>query len=142
MPKGPNAVLLELGPMPNDLAGGPQSLWLEFSIDALCQIEEVLDLDPDEILARIGNTKRIGFNRALLWGALQAYHPGFDLKAAGELFRRPGAAKIAAKLLDAVRKAFPQEGDSEDDAAGAEAGGADRPPADPAGTGGPSDAPG
>jgi hypothetical protein len=113
---GPNAVLLVLGE-----GQGRQNLWLEFNIDALCQLEELLDLDATRIVAKMARTNRLGFTRAILWGALQVHQVGYDLKAAGELFRLPGHEAIRPKLLEAFAKAFPAPGDEWAEEAGDEA---------------------
>lgn len=100
MSKGANAVSFVIGE-------AQDTLWLEFDIDAVVQLEDLLDQDVLLIAARLGNSKRLGFLRALLWAGLQKHHPAFDLVAAGELLRQRGGFVIADKIVEAFRKAFP-----------------------------------
>lgn len=99
MSKGAKAVSLELG---------GRTLWLQYDIDKLILLEDLLDLGVDEINAQLATNGRLGFVRAVLWAGLQAHQPGIDLKAAGELLALPGADGVGAAIGTAFLKAFPQ----------------------------------
>ncbi|WP_337186579.1 hypothetical protein [Phenylobacterium sp.] len=102
MSKGAMAVALTLG-----RGEAETTYWLQYDVDKMAQLEELLDLDIEEINRRIATSKRIGFARAVLWAGLQAHHPDIALKPAGELLRLPGADKVGEKVLAALEKAFP-----------------------------------
>jgi hypothetical protein len=102
MSKGAKAVALKLG-------GGKaeRTYWLEYDIDKMCLLEDLLDLDIEEITQQLVTNTRVGFKRAVLWAGLQNHQPGIDLKAAGELFTLPGSALVNGQIIAAINKAFP-----------------------------------
>lgn len=123
-----------------ELAG--QTYQLEFTIDALCQLEARLAQPAVDLLARIGQDRSLAFVRTLLWGALREHHGALTEKQAGELLRAEGGGALVAKTLEAFVAAWPDgalEGDPEGDQGGDAAA---NPPARqstvPAGTGAPS----
>lgn len=108
MSRGAKAVALQLG---------GKTFWLQYDIDKLCLLEELLDLSVDEINAQLASNGRLGFVRAVLWAGLQAHHPAFDLKAAGELLALSGAEGVGPAIGAAFAKAFPGPEAAEDQVA-------------------------
>lgn len=102
MSKGAKAVRLELG-----ADGEKREFWLQFDIDKICQMEELLDLDVLQIEARLPAYGRLGFLRVVLWAGLQTHQPKMSLRDAGELLAEPGNEAIRAKIIEAYQKAFP-----------------------------------
>ena len=87
-------------------AGG-RTYVLVYSIDALCALEERLDISVTEIGQAMGKTMRLGFLRALFWAGLRERQPEVTEKAAGELIPLIGADALAPLLTEAFAKAFP-----------------------------------
>jgi hypothetical protein len=84
---------------------------LEFTIDALCQLEDRLGTTAREILARIQADDSLTFLRTLLWGALREHHAALTERAAGELIRSAGGGTaVTEKVLEAFLAAFPKQG--------------------------------
>lgn len=117
-------------------AGGVD-LVLEFSVDALCQLEDRLDESVVAIAGRIGQNDRLAFLRVILWAALlenqvdpATGRPAYDERAAGELLRGDGGPTLRTKLLAAFTAAFPNPEAAQDGAPGPRKG-----PRRPAGTG-------
>jgi hypothetical protein len=125
---------------------GP-TLRLVYDIEALCQVEDKLDIGALEIFARLYSVEllRLSFLRTLLWAGLQMHHADAfvgdaGVKAVGELIPKLGGiTAVLDKVRDAFTAAFPKP--KEDG----------KPPADPpkrrttrpaAGTGGSSGASG
>jgi hypothetical protein len=102
MSKGAKAVRLELG-----AGGDKREFWLQFDIDKVCQMEELLDLDVLQIEARLPRSGRLGFLRVVLWAGLQTHQPALSLREAGELLAAPGSEAIRPKIIEAYQKAFP-----------------------------------
>jgi hypothetical protein len=67
---------------------------LQFSIDALCVLEEKLDMSVGKMAAKLADDPRLSFLRTVFWGGLQANHPKVTVKEAGDLIGlredRPG----------------------------------------------------
>ena len=97
---------------------------LAYDIEALCLLEDRLDMSVSKIATTLGDDPRLGFLRVVFWAGLQAHHPKTTVKEAGEMI---GALKLdrAAELIgEAIVAAFPQSTE-------AATGGADpQPPAD------------
>ncbi|HET6972339.1 MAG TPA: hypothetical protein VFH92_14515 [Phenylobacterium sp.] len=125
MAKGPNAVMLVLGEGRDE-----QTYWLEYSIDALIQLEDLTDEDAPTIMARMITTPNIKPLRAALWAGLVTHHPTIGLRAAGELLRLPGKDQVREKINLAFQKSFPDVKDRAATAAAEQEAGADadRPP--------------
>lgn len=125
----------EVGQVPFTLGEGKgaKSFVLQYSVDALCALETLLNKDVTAIGTDLqeaieNKTVRLGFVRSLLWAGLRENQPAFvdpvaGLRAAGELLREPGADKAMEQLATAFRLAFPNVEDAE---------GMARPPAAPA----------
>lgn len=90
-----------------DTSKGP--LTLVYNIDALCTLEDRLDLSVTEIAEKLGGNLRLGFLRAVLWAGLRERHPGIDEKAAGEFIRELGGVAVGALVGEALAAAFAPE---------------------------------
>lgn len=86
---------------------------LVFSVNACCEVEELLGQSFNQILARLDvpATARLGTIRALLWAALRERHAGLSLTEAGSILdgfaRRGELALVVEKIGEAVRLAYP-----------------------------------
>lgn len=83
---------------------------LSFSINALCELEELLDKPMMEIVAAIQSpeTMRMSTVRALFWAALRDHHDAIDLNGAGLIVSELGMKVAMAKVGEAFRLAFPE----------------------------------
>ena len=99
---------------------------LQFTIDAICTLEELLDKSSMEIFTLLARG-RIGVLRAAMWAGLQARHPKITLREAGEIIPHiKGEPKALQLVTRAMNLAF---GEADQDGEAAEDGKAD-PPAD------------
>lgn len=126
------------------LQAGEATYRLCFTIDALCQLEDRLDLSIVQISERMqGGTPRLSLMRALLWAGLQTHHAPIDEKTAGELIGEIGAVELMNGVMAAMNRAFGEDDTAPDAAAGGAAPADPRPPgrrraraaSGPAGTG-------
>lgn len=92
-----------------DLVAGDKTYTLRMSINAVAEIEELLDKGINEIVALVRDPKdfRIGTWRALLWGALREFH-NVSLAEAGEIMGAAGVDVIVARMGEAMAAAFPE----------------------------------
>jgi hypothetical protein len=91
-----------------DLQVGDKTYTLRLSINAIAEVETLLDKGINEILATLDPaTARIGTLRAILWGSLQEHHPEVTLLDAGELIGAVGAEKAGPIIGEAIKAAFP-----------------------------------
>jgi hypothetical protein len=86
---------------------GGLAFTLEFTIDAICALEAETGETAQELFRSIQSNTSLGFLRKLMWAALLEHHPGYTLKAAGELLRLPGGQHAAAALVQAFVSAWP-----------------------------------
>lgn len=96
---------------------------LSFSINALCELEDLLDQPMMEIVAAMQapDKMRMKTVRAMFWAALRDHHDDIDLHGAGLIVSELGMATAMAKVGEAFRLAFPT----------AKAGAEGKPPANP-----------
>ncbi|MCR5874363.1 hypothetical protein LRS10_09425 [Phenylobacterium sp. J426] len=80
---------------------------LQFSIDAICTLEDLLDKSVAEIGVQMARG-RIGAIRASLWAGLREHHPKLPLKDAGELLKDPAlkGGKATEYIGQALKLAF------------------------------------
>lgn len=99
---------------------------LAFNVNAMCEIEYILDMSTDRILRALTVSPPLNVVRALLWGGLRHHHPDIDLIAAGSLIEAMGGAGPALdKIGEGLQSAFPdapEGGDAPDPRKGAAAG--------------------
>jgi hypothetical protein len=89
-----------------------ETLKLEYTIDALCQLEDRFGISAMDILVRVSEQRTLSLTRTLIWGALREHHPTITEKQAGEMMRAEGGGVLAGKTLEAFISAWP-EGDGE-----------------------------
>lgn len=82
---------------------------LSFSINALCELEDLLDQSPMEIVASLQapDKMRMKIVRAMFWAALRDHHNEIDLQRAGLIISELGMEAAMAKVGEAFRLAFP-----------------------------------
>ena len=96
---------------------------LAFNVNALCEVEYILDMPTDQILKALVVSPPLHVVRALLWGGLRQHHPDIDLIGAGDLIERAGGAGAALdKIGAALISAFPEADETENPQKGAPAG--------------------
>lgn len=97
---------------------------LQFTIDAVCTLEELLDKSSMEIFTLLARG-RIGVLRAAMWAGLQANHNKISLREAGEMIPKiKGETKALQLVTRAMNLAF---GEADQDGEAAEDGKADPP---------------
>ncbi len=100
-----------------------QTYVLVFNVNALCEVEYVLDMATDRILKALAVSPPLHVVRALLWGGLRQHHPDIDLIGAGDLIERAGGPGPALdKIGEALVSAFPEADETENPRKGARAG--------------------
>jgi len=101
-----------------------QAYVLAFDINAMCEVEYVLNLSTDQILKALAFSPPLHVVRALLWGGLRRHHPDIDLIGAGALIESAGGPGLALdKIGQALISAFPEaKDDPENPRKGAPAG--------------------
>jgi hypothetical protein len=84
---------------------GGREYVLAFNINAMCEVEYVLNLSTDQILRALskGEAAPMHVVRALLWGGLRHHHADVDLIGAGNLMEEMGGPGLA---LDGIGKAL------------------------------------
>lgn len=82
---------------------------LAFDVNAMCEVEYILNLSADKILRVLDAGKPpIHMVRALLWGGLRRHHSDIDLIGAGSLIEAlGGTGKAMDKIGEALVSAFP-----------------------------------
>lgn len=82
---------------------GEREYVLAFNINAMCEVEYVLNLSTDQILRTLASSPPLHVVRALLWGGLRHHHSDVDLICAGSLIEEMGGPGLA---LDGIGKAL------------------------------------
>lgn len=81
---------------------------LAYNVNALCEVEYILDLSTDRILRALAVSPPLHVVRALLWGGLRQHHPEVDLPGAGQLIEKLGGAGPALEAIgEGLISAFP-----------------------------------
>lgn len=86
---------------------------LDFTINAMCALEDLLDQPAPVILGELaaGVTDparmRMTTLRALLWSMLRDSHPEIDIEGAGRIASDAGTKDTMAAIMQAVAVAFP-----------------------------------
>jgi hypothetical protein len=73
---------------------------LVLDIDALCLVEERLNMSALRIMAIIMTQPQLRYIKLLLWAGLQAHHKGLTESQAGELIVEIGGVVGAADLIN------------------------------------------
>ena len=92
-----------------DLDG--QTYTLSFSANALCELEDLLNLGVNEITVRLSQSDKVRIKtvRAVFWAALTDHHPDITVKDAGVLLTRLTVAKAIDLIAQAFSRAFPDQ---------------------------------
>ena len=86
-----------------ELKAGEETYTLVFDINAVCELEQMLDKGVNEIVVQMG---RVSVLRAMLWAGLRHNHK-VTIEQAGEIMQMAGAAETAAMIQKATELAFP-----------------------------------
>lgn len=98
-----------------ELKAGDDTFTLRLSVNALAEIENLLDVGVNDLIAMLRKPKdfRLATWRVLLWGALREFHK-VSLDEAGEIMGRAGINEAVQVLSEAMTAAFPEAtGDDE-----------------------------
>lgn len=92
-----------------DLKVGQQTYVLRLGINAIAEIETLLDLGINEIAASLNDPSkiRIGTLRAIVWGALREHHKDLSLFDVGDIIDEIGATDVMGSVQKAFQLAFP-----------------------------------
>lgn len=96
-----------------ELKAEDASYTLQFSIDAICMMEESLGKGFPAIVDDLSDVSRMSITtiRHVLHAGLREHHPEITLKQAGELIvSAGGAVEVLGKVSEAIGKAFPAGG--------------------------------
>lgn len=100
MPSNPHK-----GEVSFELVSG-ETYTLQFTIDAICTLEELLDKSSMDIFTLLARG-RIGVLRAAMWAGLQTQHPKVTVREAGELIPHiKGDQKALQLVTRAMNLAF------------------------------------
>ncbi len=88
---------------------GDDEWTFSFSINALCELEDLLDRPVAQIVATLGDPEnmRITDVRAMVWAALIDHNEGMSLKEAGNVASKIGTMNCLEKVGKALEIAFP-----------------------------------
>lgn len=79
---------------------------LVYNYDALCHMEDRLDMGVAAIGEKLSKDVRLSFLRAVFHAGLRTYHPDITEKAAGDLILKLGD-KVGPAISEALQAAFP-----------------------------------
>ena len=73
---------------------GDDEWTFSFSINALCELEDLLDKTMPQIFASLSDEENMRMSdvRALVWAALLDHHEGISLKEAGDVATKVGTS--------------------------------------------------
>lgn len=89
---------------------GDRALTLRFSVNALCELEDLLGEPVAKIAAKLEDAENIKLSmvRAIVWAGLRDYHAEVSLAAAGEIVDEAGIPDAMEKVGKALALAFPK----------------------------------
>jgi hypothetical protein len=92
------------------LEAGERTYTLRLSINAIAEIEDLLDTGFGELVSRLGAGEqfRLGTLRVVLWGGLRKHHKGLSLDDAGEIIGEAGIAATTEAISKAIALGFPE----------------------------------
>lgn len=93
------------------LHAGDDTYTLSFSVNAICALEEALDMPVAKIGGMLDDPDkmRMALMRTVVWAALQDHHDALSEKDAGLVISAAGIGPTMAKIGEAFQLAFPQE---------------------------------
>ncbi len=82
-----------------------------FSINALCELEDLLEKPMAQIFATLEDDKNMRMSdvRALVWASLLDHTEGITLREAGDVASKVGITVCLEKIGEAVGIAFPKK---------------------------------
>lgn len=88
---------------------GDRAYTLSYSINALCELEELLDKPVASIIEAIQKPAELRMSsvRAIIWAGLQDHHQGLTVQEAGQIASEAGMQAAMSKVGEAFRLAFP-----------------------------------
>lgn len=91
------------------LVAGEQTYTLRMSINAVVELETLLDMGVMQISAILSDQQniRLGAWRAALWAALQDHHKGTTLAMAGDIIQVATLPVVMNAVGEAMQAAFP-----------------------------------
>lgn len=92
-----------------DLKAGDKIYTLSFSINAMCELEDLLGEPISQIAKSLGDPQSVRMStvRALVWAALRDHHSDIDLKGAGDLVAEATVTSTMETIGRAFALAFP-----------------------------------
>ena len=98
----------EISVNPAEEGEAGETLTLVYDWDALCHLEEALDMGLIEILILMNRGFRLKLVAPLFWAGLRAHHPAVTLEAAKAMIPRCGGAfDLYRKMGEGIERAFP-----------------------------------
>jgi hypothetical protein len=93
-----------------ELKAGDKTYVLRFGMNAVVEVETLMDMGIREIAAKLQNPDdfRIGTWRAVLWGALHEHQPSLTLLDAGDILGAAGVQPVVEALSQAMMLTFPE----------------------------------
>lgn len=84
---------------------------LRYSANALCTLEDALDMSTGEMVARLQDAGGVRMTtlRAVFWAGLQDHHKDVSKERAGELMDEVGYDKAGSLIGQAFARTFPEE---------------------------------
>lgn len=97
------------------LAAGDRTLTLVYSFDAICRLEERLDMSIAAIGALLEDPAKLRFSRLrpIIWAGLVDRQPEITENDIGEIVDAAGLTAVLAAMGQAFQLAFPQGGGAE-----------------------------
>lgn len=93
-----------------EIKAGEQTYKLQYTINALCELEDSLGISMADIEKVLGDKPSLTNTRLLFWIGLREHHPEVDQKAAGAIMDQIGFAKAAGLATTALTHSFGQAG--------------------------------
>lgn len=83
---------------------------LSFSINAICELEDALDMPVAKIADMMNDSSnlRMSLIRTVVWAALGDHHEGITPKEAGQIATQAGIPTVMEAIGEAFTLAFPE----------------------------------
>lgn len=83
---------------------------LSFSINAICELEDAMDMPVAQIADRLNDTENIRMSliRTVVWAALRDHHDDVSVKEAGHIASTVGVPAVMEAIGKAFMLAFPE----------------------------------
>ena len=94
-----------------DIKAGDRTFTLSFSINAMCELEDLMGEPIARIAQGLGDagSVKISTVRALVWAALRDKHPEVTLEGAGDIIADAGVNGVMEAIGRAFAMAFPEQ---------------------------------